>query len=63
MKPQGPGSVGKRVVRPCAVHYSNVMLVDPITGYAIYNIYIMITPRTTTNNPTTLPLCAPQQAH
>eukprot|EP01031_Cornospumella_fuschlensis_P032458 gene32458-39246_t len=32
IKPQGPGSVGKRVVRPCAIHYSNVMLVDPTTG-------------------------------
>ena len=32
VKPKADGSPGKIVTRPCAVHYSNVMLIDPSTG-------------------------------
>jgi len=27
------GAPGRKVIKPCSVHYSNVMLVDPTTGY------------------------------
>lgn len=26
---------GKIVLKPCSIHYSNVMLIDPTNGYAI----------------------------
>jgi len=32
IKPKMDGTPGKMVSRPCTVHYSNVMLVDPTTG-------------------------------
>ena len=32
IKPRQDGTPGKIVVRPCTVHYSNVMLLDPSTG-------------------------------
>ena len=32
IKPKADGSPGKIITRPCAVHYSNVLLVDPTTG-------------------------------
>ena len=32
IKPKMDGTPGKKVIRPCSVHYSNVMLVDPSTG-------------------------------
>ena len=32
VKPRSDGTPGKIVVKPCTVHYSNVMLVDPTTG-------------------------------
>ena len=32
VKPQADGTPGKIITRPCSVHYSNVMLLDPTTG-------------------------------
>ena len=32
VKPKGDGTPGKIITRPCTVHYSNVMLIDPSTG-------------------------------
>ena len=32
IKPGADGTSGKMTTRPCSVHYSNVMLVDPTTG-------------------------------
>jgi len=32
VKPRMDGTPGKMVSRPCTVHYSNVMLLDPTTG-------------------------------
>eukprot|EP01039_Chlorochromonas_danica_P008460 gene8460-9326_t len=32
LKASVTGTVGKKVIRPCTIHYSNVMLVDPTTG-------------------------------
>lgn len=32
IKPRGDGTPGKIVTRPCTVHYSNVLLVDPTNG-------------------------------
>ena len=32
IKPGMDGTPGKKILRPCTVHYSNVMLTDPSTG-------------------------------
>eukprot|EP00605_Chrysophyceae_sp_TOSAG23-4_P002738 GSChrysophyteH1.ASY1.ANO1.3017.1 assembled CDS len=32
IKPGSDGSSGRMTTRPCSIHYSNVMLVDPSTG-------------------------------
>ena len=32
IKPGMDGTPGKKVLRPCTIHYSNVLLVDPSTG-------------------------------
>jgi len=29
VKPKGDGAPGRKVARPCSIHYSNVMLIDP----------------------------------
>lgn len=32
IKPRQDGTPGKKIMKPCPVHYSNVMLIDPSTG-------------------------------
>ena len=32
VKPTMDGMPGRKVVKPCSLHYSNIMLVDPTTG-------------------------------
>lgn len=31
VKPKADGTPGKIITRPCSIHYSNVMLIDPTT--------------------------------
>jgi large subunit ribosomal protein L24 len=33
VKPKMDGTPGKLVTKPCSIHYSNVMLIDPVSGY------------------------------
>ena len=33
VKPTMDGKSGKIITRPCSIHYSNVMLIDPTNGY------------------------------
>ena len=32
IKPGMDGTPGKKILKPCTIHYSNVMLIDPSTG-------------------------------
>ncbi|KAJ1418196.1 39S ribosomal protein L24 putative [Ochromonadaceae sp. CCMP2298] len=32
IRPKSDGTPGRKIITPCSIHYSNVMLVDPTTG-------------------------------